>query len=94
MSTKSTEGITPKQCPFCEEEPVTRHNVTFCRNASCGLIEIDSVEEWNTRPIEDKLKEVNAELLELLEDILEWDGILEHSKIRIKAAIKNGDHRK
>jgi len=31
------------------------------------------------------------ELVNLLKDILEWDGILPHSKVRIKQAIKNAE---
>lgn len=37
----------------------------------------------------DTLKAQRDELLKLLNDILDWDGILPHSKVRISRAIGN-----
>ena len=36
---------------------------------------------------------VNDRLVDLLKDILEWDGILQHSKIRIEQAIAKSERR-
>jgi len=51
---------------------------------------VNRVVENHTRPLRvkiERLQAVNKDLLDLLNDILEWQGILPHSKARIRATI-------
>ena len=58
-----------RPCPFCGEMPVTENNLVACANKSCPTYDnywtdpqILTIEQWNTRPIEDAL---NARIAEL-----------------------------
>jgi len=52
-----------KPCPFCgsKVKHLTKFDVVYCSNVECGLHYENgggyTREYWNTRPIEDKLKE-------------------------------------
>lgn len=59
------------ECIECEGALVSNR----CINPDCTCYSISEYVE--------ELQQINAELLNLLKDILEWDGILPHSKIRI-----------
>ena len=61
-----------KACPFCGEQPEIQsyqegYHQVICRDNHTATIEIESVDEWNTRPIEDALQ---SEIARLTEQIL------------------------
>ena len=52
-----------RPCPFCGEEPVQSGNFVACGNENCPTCDnywtdpqILTIEQWNTRPIEDELR--------------------------------------
>jgi len=59
------------------------------RHINQALTELDKLEK------EKMLRIVGEDnrLVDLLKDILEWDGILQHSKIRIEQAIAKSERR-
>ena len=78
-----------KSCPFCGGEAFwdSDFSCVYCRcGAEITFCESDkeAAERWNTRPIEDALKEENKRLREALEEIqdaitlLNTADVLEH----------------
>ena len=64
---RENEELRP--CPFCGEMPITENNFAACANKSCPTYDnywtdpqILTIEQWNTRPIEDALNKRIAEL--------------------------------
>lgn len=56
---------------LCDSESYAR---VYCTNMSCGMSRIPvSVEDWNTRPIEDALRAENERLKKALEEIADGD---------------------
>lgn len=54
-----------KPCPFCGGNAHSFSGVTIgCGNRRCPMA--DDQETWNTRPIEDNLRDVVRELVEVL----------------------------
>ena len=54
-----------KACPFCgsvADISTNKANVT-CSNGGCKMFQWFSVEDWNTRAIDPRLKEVVKEIL-------------------------------
>lgn len=63
-----------KACPFCGKEATTLEDdgITFvqCGYDECPSLAWLTVEEWNTRPIEDALRAENARLREELMNVV------------------------
>ena len=73
-----------RPCPFCGEMPVTENNLVACANKSCPTYDnywtdpqILTIEQWNTRPVEDALNkriaDLDAENAELKERVAMLD---------------------
>lgn len=70
-----TDQPTLKPCPFCGENPCGPFPGGFpktlfvkCKNHNCELNHKDggfTIEDWNHRPLEDKLRAENARLKEI-----------------------------
>jgi hypothetical protein len=59
----------PKPCPFCGANPRTisdqyySHNTYYCENDDCSSDGAFKLEEWNNRPVEQKLKDAIQKML-------------------------------
>ena len=89
-----------KLCSYCKSVPQgntwTLHGITetryFCPNPDCPhSVRTVTLEQWNTRPIEDDLRkriaELEGELAELKERFDITDGLLNQATVSIGAVI-------
>lgn len=74
--------------PAMETMCKARKDLMCCKHeTSCDICDVDC----RRAEIAPKELEIKTALLALLKDILTWDGILPHSKTRIKAAIASAE---
>jgi len=81
-----------KPCPFCENYISPKLTLRGCSNIECFMYENDGVSfaQWNTRPIEDKLRAENERLKFIVkirsEALNEFQDKLEKAKGANRAA--------
>ena len=57
-----------KRCPICKSEPFlsSKKNYVTCPNEQCNIDTWFTIEAWNNRPIEDKLRSENERAIALI----------------------------
>lgn len=96
-----------KPCPFCKASGYVENGIAMCSSPDCAAIvpteeninQMSSVDQWNNRPIEDRLRRQRDELLEMLTrpkrlgltDKDAWAEELDNLVQRIEKEVNDGD---